>query len=237
MSGMKMWAIYDLEDASASRDEAADTFYSLCNIDSNLCQLPKGLAVEVVVLYVGDMLFMPPGKFHKVYMLLMTFAVGGHLLSYLTMHLSEWSCFLDQLHGSLFTNQEHQDTLLVLHRMVVAIPRLSHCKLYHHTMVALCTMVLNPGQYMPQCTSEDDDLPHRPGKGGKKAKGRKAVKTSKNNLDSKCCINQANEIANCVLQVLKLDSAGAVSVLDDQPYNEVGDEVELGGALAQFQAY
>ncbi|KAG1818942.1 hypothetical protein EV424DRAFT_1539898 [Suillus variegatus] len=238
VSGMKMWAVYDLEDTSASRDEASDAFYRLCDIDSDLSQLPKGLVAEVVVLHAGDMLFMPPGKFHEVYTPLVTFAMGGHFLSYLTMHLSEWSCFLDNLHGSLFTNQEHQDTLLVLRRMVVAVPRLSHCKLYYRAIVALCTMVLNPGQYISQRASEDEDMPHRSGKGGKKAKSRKAVKTaSKNNVDSKHCIDRADEIANRVLQALELDGPQAASVLDDQSYDEVGDEVELGDELAQFQAY
>lgn len=56
VSGMKMWAVYDLEDTSASRDEASDAFYRLCDIDSDLSQLPKGLVAEVVVLHAGDML-------------------------------------------------------------------------------------------------------------------------------------------------------------------------------------
>ncbi|KAG1855274.1 hypothetical protein F4604DRAFT_1932333 [Suillus subluteus] len=239
VSGMKMWGIYDLEDTSVSRDEAADIFYGLCDIDTDLSQVPRGLVAEVAVLHAGDMLFMPPGKFHEVYTPLVTFAIGGHFLSYHTMHLSEWSCYLDQLHGSLFTNQEQQDTLLVLRRMVVAIPRLSHCKLYHRAVVALCTMVLNPSQYISQRASESEDMLHRSGKGGKKMKSRKAVKTtsSKNNLDSKRCIDMADEIANCVLKALKLDNPRAASVLDDQPYDEVGDEVELGEELAEFQVY
>ncbi|KAG2110434.1 hypothetical protein BD769DRAFT_1674595 [Suillus cothurnatus] len=238
VSGMKMWAVYDLEDTSVSREEASDAFYRLCDIDSDLSQLPKGLVAEVVVLHAGDILFMPPGKFHEVYTPLVTFATGGSFLSYLTMHLSEWSCFLDNLHGSLFTNQEHHDTLLVLRRMVVAIPRLSHCKLYYRAVVALCTMVLNPGQYISQRASEDEDVPHQFGKSGKKARSRKALKTApKNNVDSKLCIDRADEIANRVLQTLELDGPRAASVLDDQPYDEVGDEVELRDQLVQFQAY
>ncbi|KAG2062750.1 hypothetical protein BDR04DRAFT_1123729, partial [Suillus decipiens] len=205
----------------------------LCDIESDLCQIPRGLVAEVVVLHPGDMIFMPPGKFHEVYTPLVTFAMGGHFLSYHTMHLSEWSCFLDHLYGSLFTNEERQDTLLVLRRMVVAIPRLSYCKLYHRAIVALCTMVLNPGQYISQRASEDEY-----GKGGKKTKSRKAIMTySKNNVDSKYCIESADEIANHVLQVLQLDGSRAASVLDDQPYDMVGDEVELRDELAEFQAY
>ncbi|KIK37150.1 hypothetical protein CY34DRAFT_109229 [Suillus luteus UH-Slu-Lm8-n1] len=237
VSGMKMWCVYHLDDASVPRDQAADVFHRLCDIDGDLSQLPEGLVAEVIILHAGDMLFMPPGKFHEVYTPLVTFATGGHFLSYLTMHLSEWSRFLDQLYGSMFTNQEHEDTLLVLRRMVVAIPRLSHCKLYHRATVALCTMVLNPGQYLSQRADEDGAALHQSGKGGKKSG--KAVRTasSKDNVDSKQCVDRANEVANHVLQVLKLDGAQAASVLDDRPYDEVGDEVEFGDQLVRFQAY
>lgn len=83
---MKMWCIYHLDDILVSCDEAADIFYRLCDIDSNLLQL----------------------------------------LSYLSMHLSMQSCFLDQLHRSIFTDHEYENTVLNLCRMVVAIPQLSH---------------------------------------------------------------------------------------------------------------
>jgi hypothetical protein len=98
-------------------------------------------------------------------------------------------------------------------------------------------MVLNPGQYTSQHADEDEDALHRSGKGGKKSG--KAVRTasSKDNVDSKWCIDGANEVANHVLQVLKLDGVRAASVLDDQPYNEIGDEVDFGDQLVQFQAY
>lgn len=111
-------------------------------------------------------------------------------------------------------------------------------ELYHCAIVALCTMVLDPGQYISQCANEDEDTPHQSGKGGKK-KNRKAIRTasSKYNVDSKWCIDRATEIANHVLQVLKLDSVRAASVLDDQLYDEVGDEVEFGDGLVQFQAH
>lgn len=98
-------------------------------------------------------------------------------------------------------------------------------------------MVLNPGQYLSQRADEDGAALHQSGKGGKKSG--KAVRTasSKDNVDSKQCVDRANEVANHVLQVLKLDGAQAASVLDDRPYDEVGDEVEFGDQLVRFQAY
>jgi hypothetical protein len=56
VSGMKMWCVYYLDDASVPRDEAADIFYRLCDIDSDLSKLPKGLVAEVIILHAGDML-------------------------------------------------------------------------------------------------------------------------------------------------------------------------------------
>lgn len=51
-----MWCVYHLDDASVSCDQAADIFYSLYDIDSNLSQLPKGLVAKVVVLHASNML-------------------------------------------------------------------------------------------------------------------------------------------------------------------------------------
>ncbi|KAG1753303.1 hypothetical protein EDB19DRAFT_1824049 [Suillus lakei] len=202
VSSIKMWSIYDIEDTLLSCDEAAGLFNRLCNIDTNLFQLPKGL---------GDRgcgalsRFMPPGKFHEVYTPVVTFATVKHFLSYHTMHLSEWLRFLDQLHG---------------HPMAVPLQALSLC------------------QYILQHAIEDDNVPQPSEKGGKKKGKGKGVKTAlKDNIDSKHCSNRADKFATLLLQALNLKSLQAASVLDDQPYNEVGAEVEFMDVLTQFQAY
>lgn len=56
VSGMKMWCVYHLDDASVPRDQAADVFHRLCDIDGDLSQLPEGLVAEVIILHAGDML-------------------------------------------------------------------------------------------------------------------------------------------------------------------------------------
>jgi hypothetical protein len=40
------------------------------------------------------------------------------------MHLTELSRHLDHINGGLYTNQEHEGTLMTLRRMVAALPRL-----------------------------------------------------------------------------------------------------------------
>ncbi|KAG2738868.1 hypothetical protein P692DRAFT_20823203 [Suillus brevipes Sb2] len=87
---------------------------------------------------------------------------------------------------SIFTNQEHEDTLLVLRQMVVAIPWMSHCNraLPSHNYSTLhYGAQLRP--ILSQRADEDEDALQRSGKWGKKS--RKAVKTasSKYNVDLK----------------------------------------------------
>jgi hypothetical protein len=65
---------------------------------------------------------MPPGQFYARYAGLLAYEEIGTFLRYDTMHLSEWSLFLDNSHGKMYTGQERKGTFVTLRRMMAALP-------------------------------------------------------------------------------------------------------------------
>ena len=64
---------------------------------------------------------MPPGIIHEVYTPVNTIAIGGHFMSYHTMHLTQWTRFIDHQIRSSLTNSEHVTVSRSVSRMVISL--------------------------------------------------------------------------------------------------------------------
>jgi hypothetical protein len=209
---------------SAFRDQTIDQFLALCKIDYDHPQLPDGIEAEIVDLRPGDLLFMPPGQFYARYAGLLAYEEIGTFLRYDTMHLSEWSLFLDNSHGKMYTGQERKGTFVTLRRMMAALPYMPlSLKTYHRPTVALAWMILDPDSYVSQ--QRDGETPPSSNK------TKKIDKTSGGEYESKDCIDSAMKIARSLLLHLELDDAEVVGVLDDSAWDAVGNQLHLEKVL------
>jgi hypothetical protein len=81
---------------------------------------------------------MPPGTWHAVYTATPSFTSGGHLFTYDTMHLTEFSRAFDSSHSDYSTNANHQvDRMLT--RLTLALPTVCARRSEHILNFALCT--------------------------------------------------------------------------------------------------
>ncbi|KAG1855234.1 hypothetical protein F4604DRAFT_1932289 [Suillus subluteus] len=210
VGGMNFFIVYRLKDKFLSRDQTIDQFLALCEIDYDRPQLPDGLEAEIVDLRPGDLLFMPPGQFYARYAELLTYEEVGAFLRYDTMHLSEWSLFLDNCHGKTYTGREREGTFVTLRRMMAALPYIPF-KTYHRPTVALALMIVDPVSYVSQ--RRGTETPPLSSKRKKRDKTESAI-----------------EIARSLLLHLELDNAEAAGILDDSAWDDVGDQLHLGKA-------
>ncbi|KAG1787218.1 uncharacterized protein HD556DRAFT_1449017 [Suillus plorans] len=215
---MNFFIVYRLKDRFLSRDQTIDQFLALCEIDYDRPQLPDGLEAEIVDLRPGDLLFMPPGQFYARYAGLLTYEEVGTFLRYDTMHLSEWSLFLDNSHGKTYTGQERKGTFVTLRRMMAALPYMP-LKTYHRPTVALALMILDPISYVSQQRDGETPPPS--------SKTKTIEVVSGGEFDSKDCVDSAMKIARRLLLHLELDDTEAVGVLDDSAWDAVGDQLHL----------
>jgi hypothetical protein len=72
---------------------------------------------------------MPPGQFYARYAGPLTYEEVNAFLRYDTMHLSEWSLFLDSCHGKTYSGQEREGIFATLRRMAAALPYMPLSKL------------------------------------------------------------------------------------------------------------
>ncbi|KAG2063365.1 hypothetical protein BDR04DRAFT_1163837 [Suillus decipiens] len=227
VGGMNFFIVYRLKDRFLSRDQTIDQFLALCDIDYDHPQLPDGLEAEIVDLRPGDLLFMPPGQFYARYAGLLTYEEVSAFLRYDTMHLSEWSLFLDNCHGKTYTEREREGTFVTLRRMMAALPYIP-LKTYYRPTVALALMIVDPVSYVSQ--RRDGETPPPPRK-------KKIVDgTSGDAFEPEDCVDKAIEIAQTLLLHLQLDNAGAAGILDDSAWDDVGDQLHLGNAWENLNA-
>lgn len=219
VGGMNFFVIYRLKDRFLSRDQTIDRFLALCEIDYNHPQLPDGIQAEIVDLRPGDILFMPPGQFYARYAGPLTYEEVNTFLRYDTMHLSEWSLFLDNEHGKTYSGQKREGIFATLRRMVVALPYMPLIETYFRPTVALALMILDPVSYISQRRDGETPLPSNSGE-----------------LESKDCLDGAIEIARTLLLHLKLDIAEAAGVVDDSAWDVVGDPLQLETAWGNCNA-
>ncbi|KAF8062561.1 hypothetical protein FPV67DRAFT_1673032 [Lyophyllum atratum] len=92
---------------------------------------------------------MPPGAFHAVYTPIRSIALGGHFLTYNTLHLTEVSRAYDHRKARLVTNADHPSIHLTLSGMMVTLFREpSKIKLHTKCIQALCRMVIHYDDYI-----------------------------------------------------------------------------------------
>ncbi|KAG5722260.1 hypothetical protein E4T56_gene10079 [Termitomyces sp. T112] len=103
----------------------------------------------------GDFMIMPPGAYHMVYTPIPTAAIGGHYLSYNTMHLTEASRYFDHLHGHSITNNVHDTTYITICGMMISVYRGLDIVIQTKCLQALCRMVMVLEDYYP--AMDDDD--------------------------------------------------------------------------------
>ncbi|GLB36938.1 hypothetical protein LshimejAT787_0312250 [Lyophyllum shimeji] len=89
----------------------------------------------------GDLVIMTPNAFHLVYTPISSVAIGGHFLSYSTLHLTEAARAFDHHRGRAVTNENHPSVFVTLCGMVVGLFREPKTKLYTKCLKALCRMV------------------------------------------------------------------------------------------------
>lgn len=221
VGGTNFFVIYRLKNRFLNRDLTTDQFLTLCEIDYDRPQLPDGIQAEIVDLRPGDILFMPPGQFYARYAGPLTYEEVNTFLRYDTMHLSEWSLYLDSFHGTTYSGQkrELESIFATLRRMAVALPYMPF-KTYLRPTVALALMILDPGPYKfnPQRFSSETPPPFNK---------EDADAASGCKFESKDCVDGAIEIARSVLLHLELEIEGAASVIDDSAWDVVGDPLQL----------
>ncbi|KAF8867700.1 hypothetical protein BD779DRAFT_1685454 [Infundibulicybe gibba] len=105
---------------------------------------------QVIFANPGDVIIQPPGSWHEVYTPCETVVMGGHIISYETLHLMEASRQLDVMRGQYFTNSDHSSIDQTLEHMVTALPSLLKRTFFRKPIAALCSMVLHPERYRPQ---------------------------------------------------------------------------------------
>ena len=67
---------------------------------------------------------MPPGTLHMVFTPVPSIARGCHYFIYNTLHLTELARRIQNLHGRVVTNQEHQQVYATVLRLMLALPQL-----------------------------------------------------------------------------------------------------------------
>ncbi|KAH0833798.1 hypothetical protein J3R83DRAFT_10946 [Lanmaoa asiatica] len=159
-NGCKVWICIKVK-ASFDRKKLAEFLAKLANRENVMSSFEDDVECEIVYLYPGDLVIMPPGEMHTVYTPAACFCRGGHFFSYHAMHLTEQSRRVDRLKGRYVTNQQHRGTLETLARMVIALPIISESKaLYKRSLVALCGMVVYDGEYWSQQTKRQTSECH-----------------------------------------------------------------------------
>jgi hypothetical protein len=92
-------------------------------------------------------------------------------------------------------------------------------------------MIIEASKYTSQRAGENTQPSSK--KNGKK----KASHPAGDEHGSRTCIDRANGVAEAIFDHLKLDIPRASSVLDDRPWDQVGDVVELDNAVVEFQIW
>ncbi|KAF8954170.1 hypothetical protein BDZ97DRAFT_1928679 [Flammula alnicola] len=90
----------------------------------------------------GDIIVQPPGMPHEVYTPTPTVAIGGHLYTYGSMHLTEISRALDVDTAGHHSNQVHASAPLTLSMMMCALPTYSACGESHVHFPFYCLPIL-----------------------------------------------------------------------------------------------
>ncbi|KAI0065656.1 hypothetical protein BV25DRAFT_1913669 [Artomyces pyxidatus] len=83
-------------------------------------KLQKDFELFVIVLEPGSTIIMPPGAWHVVYTPINTIITGGHLLSYNTFHLTQWSRKFDSVVEEA-SNADHVGMRRTIARMALAL--------------------------------------------------------------------------------------------------------------------
>ncbi|GLB45388.1 hypothetical protein LshimejAT787_2200510 [Lyophyllum shimeji] len=96
----------------------------------------------------GDLVIMPPNAFHLVYTPVSSVAIGGHFLSYSTLHLTEVARAFDHHRAREVTNENHLSVFVTLCGMVIGLFREPKTKLYTKCLKALCRMVIHYKDYI-----------------------------------------------------------------------------------------
>ncbi|KAG1761763.1 hypothetical protein EV702DRAFT_1206970 [Suillus placidus] len=146
--GIKFWVVFRLKDRHNDRKHIQEVATKLGNFTEHRTWIRKHCAAEVITLFPGDTLIMPPGQLHAVYTPVASFATGGHFYHYECMHLTEISRYLDAVVGDCLTNQTLHNALETLRRMIIGIPRLSpRIRLFRRSLLALCIMAKQGKEY------------------------------------------------------------------------------------------
>ncbi|KAF8147196.1 hypothetical protein B0H34DRAFT_391196 [Crassisporium funariophilum] len=104
----------------------------------------------------GDVIIQPPGTTHEVYTPTPSVTLGGHYLTYGSMHLTEVSRAYDFKTKKLLTNQEHVSIKPLLSMMVAALPSLPTSIHPRKSLFALLRMVRAPSHYQRKNLAEPD---------------------------------------------------------------------------------
>ncbi|KAI0043542.1 hypothetical protein FA95DRAFT_1609321 [Auriscalpium vulgare] len=166
--GAKCWGVVRFRDEELAARQHPDDLRRLFNkavvkgqtkISTEACDM------YVVFLEPGDTIIMPPGLWHWVYTPVNTIMRGGHFLMYDSMHLTQWSRFLDVMQGEHNTNADHVAMRRILAQMTMALPSSGGKCIRRKQFVALASMVLNEWDYVPagadnppQAAQSEDDI-------------------------------------------------------------------------------
>ncbi|KAG6377651.1 hypothetical protein JVT61DRAFT_14411 [Boletus reticuloceps] len=152
LSGMKNWVAIGIKDIT--RKDLPQLLQDLSDRDASPINFLDRIEAEMVHLYHGDLVIIPPSQYHTVYTPVAGFCHGGHFFNFNTMHLTELSRFIDTTKASYVTNDAHLGTLETLCRMVISWTILPESqKLYRQSLVALCGMVVHHDTYVAESTA------------------------------------------------------------------------------------
>jgi hypothetical protein len=92
-------------------------------------------------------------------------------------------------------------------------------------------MIIEPSLYASQRAGENTQP------SSKKNSKKKASHPADDEHESRTCIDRAEGVAEAVFDHLKLDGPKTSLILDDRPWDQVGDVVTLGSAVVKFQIW
>ncbi|KAJ7575417.1 hypothetical protein C8J56DRAFT_1063656 [Mycena floridula] len=153
-----MWLKWDqvIQDLNLSKRKAYiatmhQMLYHQEDAENNLLPINYDELADYFVLVAqkGDIVFQPANQWHMVYTPEKAITVGGHFLTYASMHLTEISRWFDSKHPGT-TNHNHSGIETTLIRMMLALPQLLRSPtqvLHRRSLIAFCRMLIHPNQY------------------------------------------------------------------------------------------
>ncbi|KAK7450522.1 hypothetical protein VKT23_012831 [Stygiomarasmius scandens] len=240
--GSKFWGLLRCKSATGKelRDDLVKKIVTLwdsdqCELENDVWNYQRQGDLKMIFGAPGDVFhrIMPPGQLHMVYTPQRSIAIGGHMLLYDCMHLTELARYIHARHGHT-SNDDHSGMHRTLVRMMLALPFVvqdPNRVFYFRPLAAHCYMVMEPSEY---------DLEAQSSSKRKNAKRRRILERGG---EAPTEVNDALKVCGIVLRILGFSSKDHlrhymfnVHAEEAASAYSPGDEVNLRAYLPELLA-